>query len=132
MLGSNHWNGDTSLLFGVESQALVSSRCSPEMPSYSPSLNTITSKLYLIPHRGRAQRMEMLPTVRENSPSSKFLQLQDSTIWWTNTFPWHGEITTMQLHSSTMLSACLLRFHGAIYSQSRALGSWRSDGTITT
>jgi hypothetical protein len=74
MLGSNYWNGDTSLLFGVETQALVSSRCSPETSSYSPSSNNITSKLYLIPHRGRAQRMEMLPALGESSPSSKFLQ----------------------------------------------------------
>jgi hypothetical protein len=62
MLGSNYWNGDTSLLFGVENQALVSSRCSPEMSCYSSSSNNITSKLYLIPRRGWAQRMEMLTT----------------------------------------------------------------------
>jgi hypothetical protein len=81
MLGSNYWNGDTSLLFGVEIQALVSSRCSPETSCYSPSSNSITSKLYMVPHRGRDQRMEMLPTLRESSSSSKLLQVQDSTIW---------------------------------------------------
>jgi hypothetical protein len=31
-----------------------------------------------------------------------------------------------------MLGACLLQLHGAIYSRSQALGSWRSDDTITT
>jgi hypothetical protein len=41
-------------------------------------------------------------------------------------------ITTLHLHSSTMLDACLLQPHGAIYSQSRALRSWRSDDTVTT
>jgi hypothetical protein len=29
------------------------------------------------------------------------------------------------------LGVCLLQFHGAIYSQSRALGSWRSDDIVT-
>jgi hypothetical protein len=42
-------NGDTRLLFDVEIQALVSSRCSPETSCYSSSSNSITSKLYLIP-----------------------------------------------------------------------------------
>jgi hypothetical protein len=31
-----------------------------------------------------------------------------------------------------MLGACLLQSHSAIYSQSRALGSWRSNDTVTT
>jgi hypothetical protein len=61
------------LLFGIEIHALVSSWCSLEMSCYTHSSNSITSKLYLIPRRGRAQRMEMLPTLREGSPSSKFL-----------------------------------------------------------
>jgi hypothetical protein len=103
MLGSNYWHGDTSLLFGVEIQALVSSRCPPETSCYSPSSNNNTSKLYLVPRRGRAQRMEMLPTLRESSPISKLLQVQDFTIWWTNTCPWHDRNATLQLHSSTML-----------------------------
>jgi hypothetical protein len=97
---SNYWNGDTSLLFGVENQALLSSRCSPETSCYSFSSNSITSKLYLIPRRGWAQRMEMLPTFRESSPSSKHLQVQNPIIWWTNTCPWHGGNVTLQLHSS--------------------------------
>jgi hypothetical protein len=74
MLGSNYWNGDTSLLFGVENQALVSSRCSPETFCYSASSNNITYKLYLTPHRGREYRVKVLPPFRENSPSSKLLQ----------------------------------------------------------
>jgi hypothetical protein len=76
--------------------------------------------------------MEMFPALRESSPSSRFLQVQDSTTWLMNTCTWHGGITTLQFHSSTMLGACLLQFHGAIYSQSRAPGSWRSDDTVTT
>jgi hypothetical protein len=83
--GSNYWDGDTSLLFGVEIQALVSSWCSPETSCHTSSSNSSTSKLCLILRRGWAQRMEMLPTLRENSPSSKHLQEQSSTIWWTNT-----------------------------------------------
>jgi hypothetical protein len=74
----------------------------------------------------------MLPTLRENSLSSKHLQIQELAIWWTNTCPWRGGNPTLQLHSSTMLGACLLQFHGAIYSRSRALGSWQSDDTVTT
>jgi hypothetical protein len=109
MLGSNYWNGDTSLLFGVEIQALVSSQCSPETSCYSPISNSITSKLYMVPRRGRDQRMEMLPTLREISSSSKLLQVQDSTIWWMNTCPWHDRNATLRLHSSNMLGACLLQ-----------------------
>jgi hypothetical protein len=37
MLGSNYWNGDTSLLFGAEHQAPVSSRCSPKSPDIAPA-----------------------------------------------------------------------------------------------
>jgi hypothetical protein len=76
--------------------------------------------------------MEMLPTLRESSPSSKFLQAQDSAIWWTNTCPWHGGFSTLQFHSSTTLGACHIQYQGAIYSQSRAPGNWRSDDTVTT
>jgi hypothetical protein len=75
--------------------------------------------------------MGVLPTFRESSPSSKLLQEQGPIIWWTNTCPWHGGNTTLQLHCSTMLGACLLQLHGAIYSRSQALGSWWSDNTIT-
>jgi hypothetical protein len=53
--------------------------------------------------------MEVLPTFRESYPSSMFLQAKDPTIWWMNTCPWHGRNTTLQLHSSTMLGACLLQ-----------------------
>jgi hypothetical protein len=76
--------------------------------------------------------MGVLPTFRESSPGSKLLQEQDSTIWLTKTCPCHDKMTTLQPHSSTMLGACLLQLRGAIYNQSRALGSWRSDDTITT
>jgi hypothetical protein len=31
--------------------------------------------------------MGVLPTFRKNSPSTKLLQEQDPTIWWTNTCP---------------------------------------------
>jgi hypothetical protein len=114
-----------SLLFGVENQALMSSRCSPKASCYSSSSTSITSKLCLIPRRGWAQRMEMLPTLRENSPSSKHLQEQSSTIWWTNTCPWHGENITLRHHSSMAFRACPPPFSlkGAIYSRRRALGS---------
>jgi hypothetical protein len=37
MLGSNYWNGDTSLLFGAEHQAPVSPRCSPKRPDIAPA-----------------------------------------------------------------------------------------------
>jgi hypothetical protein len=121
----------------------VSSRCSPETSRYSSSSTSSTSKLCLVPRRGWALRMEMLPALRENSPSFKCLQehnspsfkcLQEhnSTFWWTVACPWHVLTTTLRLHSSTMLDACLLQPHGAIYSRRRALGSWRSDDTVTT
>jgi hypothetical protein len=105
-LSSNYWNGDTSLLFGVGNQAPVSSLCSADTSCYSSSSNNITSKLCLVPRRGWAQRMEMLPTLRENSPSSKHLREQSSTIWWTNTCPRHGENITLRHHSSMALGAC--------------------------
>jgi hypothetical protein len=54
--------------------------------------------------------MKVLLTFRESSPSSKLLQEQGPIIWWTNTCPWHGENTTLQLHRSTMLGACLFSF----------------------
>jgi hypothetical protein len=62
----------------------------------------------------------------------RFLQVQDSTIWWTNTCPWHGEISTLQIRSSTMFGACHIQYHDAIYSQSDAPGSWWSNDTVTT
>jgi hypothetical protein len=61
-------------------------------------------------------RMEMLLTLRENSPSSKHLHEQSSIIWWTNTCPWHGGFTTLQPHGSVVLGACPLSHKGAIYS----------------
>jgi hypothetical protein len=76
--------------------------------------------------------MEVLPTLRESSPSSKLLKEQDSTIWWTNTCPWHGEIPTLQPHSSTMLGAYLLNITMLFIVESRTPGSWRSDDTVTT
>jgi hypothetical protein len=138
MLGYNCWNGDTSLLFGVERQAPANSRCSPETSCYTPSSNRSTSKLCLVPRRGWPQQIEMLPALRDNSPSFKHLQEHNSTFWWTVACPWHGQRTTLRLHSSTMLGACLLQLHGAIYSRRRASGSWelmtlspRDEGTCS-
>jgi hypothetical protein len=74
----------------------------------------------------------VLPTLCKSSSSPKLLQTQHSKIWWMDTCPWHGLNTILRLHSSTMLGACLLQPHRAIYSQSQALGSWRSDDTIPT
>jgi hypothetical protein len=132
MLGSNYWNGDTSLLFGVEHQAPVNSRCSQETSRYSPSSNNSTSKLCLVPRRGWPQQIEMLPALRENSPSFKHLQEHNSTFWWTAACPWHGRRTTLGLHSSTMLDACLLQLHCAIYSRCRTSGSWRINDIVST
>jgi hypothetical protein len=117
------------LLFGIENQALASSRCSPEMSCYRSSSNNITSKLYLVPHRGWAQRMEMLPIFRESSPSSKHLQEQSSTIWWTNTCPWRGGNTTLRFHSSTELRACLLQTQSVLFI---AKAAPRSAGDVMT
>jgi hypothetical protein len=110
----------------------MSTRCSPATPNCTSSWYSITSKLYLVPRRVTIQRMGVLPTSRESSPSSKLLQAQQSTFWWTNASPWHGEITTLRLHSSTMLGACLPQSHSAIYSQSPTSGRWRSDDTVIT
>jgi hypothetical protein len=74
----------------------------------------------------------VMPTFHESYPSSKLIQTQQSTIWWMNTCPWHGGITTLRLHSSTMLGACLLLSHGAIYSRNPTSCRWRSDDTITS
>jgi hypothetical protein len=132
MLGPNYWNAGTSLLFGAGFRPPMSTRCSSVTSSCTASWYIITSKLYLVPRRDKVQRVAVLPTFRESSPSSKLLQAQHSTIWWTDTCPWHGGITTLQLHSSTMLGSCLLQSHSAIYRQSRASGSWQSDDTVTT
>jgi hypothetical protein len=132
MLGPDYWNVGTSLLFGMGFRPPVSTRCSPATPCCTCSWYSITSKLYLVPHRGRVQRVGVLPSFRESSPSSKLLQAQHSTIWWTDTCPWHGLKTTLRLHSSTMLGACLPQPHDAIYSQSRTSGSWWSVDTVTT
>jgi hypothetical protein len=88
------------LLFGIENQTLVSSWCSPETSCYSSSSNSVTSKLYLVSRRDRACRVKVLLPFCENSPSSKHLQEQSFTIWWTNTCPWHGGNATLRLHSS--------------------------------
>jgi hypothetical protein len=132
MLVPDYWNAGMSLLFSAGYRPLVSTRCSPATSCCTSSWYNITYKLYLVPHRGRVQRVGVLPTFLESYPSSKLLQVQHSTIWWTNTCPWHGGITTLHLHSSTMLSACLPRPHSAIYSRSQALSSWQSDDTIKT
>jgi hypothetical protein len=119
-----------SLLSGVGFRPLTSTRCSPVTPSFTSSWYSIT-KLYLVPRGDTVQGVGVLPTFHESSPSSKLLPTQQSTIWWTNTCPWHGWITTLRLHSSTMLGACLLPSHDAIYSQSQTLGRWLSDDTVT-
>jgi hypothetical protein len=54
MLEPDYWNAVTSLLFDAGFQALVSTRCSPATSCYSSSSNSITSKLYLVPCRGKA------------------------------------------------------------------------------
>jgi hypothetical protein len=112
----------------------VSSWCSPETSCHTSSSNSSTSKLCLILRRGWAQRMEMLPTLRENSPSSKHLQEQSSTIWWTNTCQRHNGTTTLRPHSSMALGARPPPFSlkGAIYSQHRAPGSWRGNDSVAT
>jgi hypothetical protein len=73
-----------------------------------------------------------MPTFRKSSYSSKPLQTFHPTIWWTDTCPRHDLSTTMRLHSSTMLGACLLQPYGAIYSQSWTSSSWRSNDTVAT
>jgi hypothetical protein len=76
--------------------------------------------------------MGVLPTFRESSPSSKLLQAHQFAIWWTDACPWHGLETTRRLHSSTILGACLLQPHSAIYSRSQTSGRWLSDDIVTT
>jgi hypothetical protein len=70
MLGPNYWNAGTSLLFGAGFRPPVSTRCS----LVTSSCTNITSKLYLVPRRDKVQRVGVLPTFRESSPSSKLLQ----------------------------------------------------------
>jgi hypothetical protein len=120
------------LLFGVGCQPPTSTRCSPATYNCTSSLYNITSKLSLIHCRDTIQRVGVMPTLRESSPSSKLLETQHSSISWADTCPWHGLKTILRLHSSTMLGACLLQHHNAIYSQSRTSGRWQSDGTVTT
>jgi hypothetical protein len=120
------------LIFGAGCQPPTSTRCSAMMSSRTSSWYSITSKLYLVPRRVTVQRMGVSPIFHESSPSSKLLQAQQSTIWWMNTCPWHGLKTTLRLHSSKMLGACLLQSHCAIYSRSQTSGRWLSDDTITT
>jgi hypothetical protein len=103
MLGPDYWNAGTSLLFGARLQAPVSTRCSPERSCCTSSWH-ITSKLYLIPRKGRTQRIVVLPTFRESSPRSRHLQAQEFTIWWTETCPWHDRMTTLRPHTSTIAS----------------------------
>jgi hypothetical protein len=124
MLGSNYWNGDTSLFFGVENQALVSSQCSLETSCYSSSLNSSTSKLYLVPRRGWAQRMEMLPTFRENSPSSK--HLQDKALQSGGRTHASGMVGILHCGFIAQRRSELASFSHkcAIYSRSRTPGSW--------
>jgi hypothetical protein len=79
--GPDYWNADTSLLFGAGFQPPTSTRCSPVTPSCTSSWYNITYKLYLVPRRGKVQRVGVLPTFQESSPRSKLLQTQQSTIW---------------------------------------------------
>jgi hypothetical protein len=57
MLGPNYWNTCTSLLFGAGFRCPTSTRCSPATSSCTSSWYTITSKLYLVPRRGKVQRV---------------------------------------------------------------------------
>jgi hypothetical protein len=79
MLGPDYWNVDTSLPFGAVFRPPTITRCSPAMPSCTSSWYNITSKLYLVPHRDSVQKVGVLPTFRESSPSCKLLQAQQST-----------------------------------------------------
>jgi hypothetical protein len=132
MCDPDYWNSCTRLLFAAGFRLPTSTRCSPVTSSCTSSRYTITSKLYLVPRRGKVQRVGVMPTFRESSPSSKLLQAQQSTFWWTNTRPQHGGIATLRLHRATLLGACLLQSHGAVYSKSQSSGSWRSNDTIAT
>jgi hypothetical protein len=71
----------------------------------------------------------MLPALRESSPSSKLLQMQDSTIWWTNTCPLRDRNATLWLHSSTMLGACLLQSQKVMFIAKAA--PWAADEVMT-
>jgi hypothetical protein len=75
-----------------------------------------------VPRRGWAQRMEMLPTLRENSPSSKHLQEQSSTIWWTNTCSGMVGILHRGFIAQRRSELASFSHKCAIYSRSRALG----------
>jgi hypothetical protein len=132
MLCHGLWNGDTSFLFDAGRQPPTSTRCSPATSSCTSSWYIITSKLYLEPHRVTVQRMGVLPTFHESSPSSKFLQEKQSKIWWTNTCSWHVHKTTLRLHRLTILGACRLQSHSAIYIRSQTTGRRLSDDTATT
>jgi hypothetical protein len=124
MIGSNYWNGDTILLFGVEIQALVSSLCSPETSCYSSSSNSITSKLYLVPRRGRVGRIKVLPSGSTRTELYNLVDEHMPMAWW--------EYYTAASSLNCVLVLASFSHKGAIYSQSRAPGSWRSNDTVTT
>jgi hypothetical protein len=129
------WSADTSLLFNTGRQRLSSTRCSPATSSCTSSWYNITSNLQSggrTHAHGTVQILGVLPTFRKSSPSFKLLTTYQSTIWWTDTCPWHGLKTTSRLLSSTMLGACLLQSYSAIYSQSQTSGRWLSDDTVST
>jgi hypothetical protein len=65
--------------------------------------------------------MKVLPPFRVNAPSSKHLQEQSSTIWWTNTCLWHGGNTTLQLHSQLCFGACFLQSQKVLFIAEAAL-----------
>jgi hypothetical protein len=65
-------------------------------------------------HKGTVQRVGVTPLPRKNSSSSNPLKTLDLMLWWMDTCPWHGQISTLRLRSSAMLGACLLDPYGAI------------------
>jgi hypothetical protein len=75
--------------------------------------------------------MEMLPTLCENSPSSKHLQEQSSTIWWTTHASDMMGVLYCGLIAQRRSELASLSHKCAIYSQRRAPGSWRVNETVT-
>jgi hypothetical protein len=122
----------TSLLFGAGSQPPMSTRCSLATPSCTSSWYNITSKLYLVPHRVTVQRVGVLPTFRESSPSSKLLQTQQSTIWWTNNALGMAGILLCSFIAQQCSVLASFKSYGAIYSQSPTTGRRLSDDTVPT
>jgi hypothetical protein len=74
--------------------------------------------------------MEMLPALRENSPSSKFLQVQESTIWSTSTCPWGLLLCSLIAQQCLVLATFSVTVLFIAKAAPRAAGE--SDDTVTT